>query len=598
MHYFARRWPFGNRARGHTSRSAFNLRRRLTFEPLEDRRMLATITVTSMADNLNVDGVVTLREAIHAAEMNVSVDGSTAGSGADTIQFAPGLSGSVDVSIVEDMAVGPSAILVASEITIQGNAQGIAIQRDPGEAEMRLFRVAASGNLTLDSLMLTGGIARGAAGATPGESGGEARGGAVLNEGTLEVVASTLYGNQAIGGNAGSGGNGGSGRGGAIYNNDGEVSIVNSTLSTNSALSGAGGTPLASFGGAVYSLNGSLAIHNSTITIGSATAGRGVYIGVLGGTATAEIYSSIIAQSGPPVGVSDFVAAQEIDGQITVTGANNLIRTQALFHEITVSTDDPLLGGLATNGGPTFTHALLSGSPAINQGGNALSLSTDQRGAAYAPPLAARPTSARSSCKRPPDPRCRATIISTKSSMRLIMSFGGKRWARKSKCFSAPMATATQWSTRPITTCGESTSAKPYPKRPLWTLPNRSQQPQRPTLPRLNLSTIRSRAIAPLAAQSEAFESLAARRCAHTSDSRYFSNTMPNNNPLRDSRVLRTMAYQAQDEALLILLGERMPVDTADDSFGDATVPPTVEADETAETNRSFRREPTSVSAW
>ena len=35
--------------------------RRLGFESLEDRRMLATITVTSLADNLTVDGQVTLR---------------------------------------------------------------------------------------------------------------------------------------------------------------------------------------------------------------------------------------------------------------------------------------------------------------------------------------------------------------------------------------------------------------------------------------------------------------------------------------------------------------------------------------------------------
>ncbi len=50
--------------------------------------MLAAITVTSLADNLFVDGAVTLREAIQAANTNTSVDGSTAGDvGADTILF-------------------------------------------------------------------------------------------------------------------------------------------------------------------------------------------------------------------------------------------------------------------------------------------------------------------------------------------------------------------------------------------------------------------------------------------------------------------------------------------------------------------------------
>jgi hypothetical protein len=41
---------------------------------------------------------------------------------------------------------------------------------------------------------------------------------------------------------------------------------------------------------------------------------------------------------------------------------------------------DPLLGPLTGNGGPSRTHALLTGSPAINAGSNAFGLATDQRG--------------------------------------------------------------------------------------------------------------------------------------------------------------------------------------------------------------------------
>ena len=43
------------------------------------------------------------------------------------------------------------------------------------------------------------------------------------------------------------------------------------------------------------------------------------------------------------------------------------------------SNKDSLLGPLADNGGPTLTHALLEGSPAIDQG-NSFGESTDQRG--------------------------------------------------------------------------------------------------------------------------------------------------------------------------------------------------------------------------
>src|SRR5262249_28721425 len=45
----------------------------------------------------------------------------------------------------------------------------------------------------------------------------------------------------------------------------------------------------------------------------------------------------------------------------------------------------PKLGPLANNGGPTFTQALLTGSPAIDAGDDAVlaSLSTDQRGTGF-----------------------------------------------------------------------------------------------------------------------------------------------------------------------------------------------------------------------
>ena len=41
---------------------------------------------------------------------------------------------------------------------------------------------------------------------------------------------------------------------------------------------------------------------------------------------------------------------------------------------------DPKLAPLAKNGGPTRTHALKAGSPAINKGSNPALLATDQRG--------------------------------------------------------------------------------------------------------------------------------------------------------------------------------------------------------------------------
>ena len=151
--------------------------RRLRFELLEDRRVLATFTVTNLND-APVSGPGkrpgTLRQAVYDAN-NVA--------GADLIQFAANLSGSVNLAVVGDNTLGPSALVVSSPITIRGNANGITIGRDGSAAEMRLFRVTSAGNLTLESISLMGGMIRGANGAAAGENGGDVRGGAIYNAG-------------------------------------------------------------------------------------------------------------------------------------------------------------------------------------------------------------------------------------------------------------------------------------------------------------------------------------------------------------------------------------------------------------------------------
>ena len=90
--------------------------RSLRFEPLEDRRVLATFTVTNLTDaTVTGPGSApgTFRQAIYDA--NVSSD-------PDIVDFAPGVAGDLRLSIADDSAIGLSAILITSPITIQGNA--------------------------------------------------------------------------------------------------------------------------------------------------------------------------------------------------------------------------------------------------------------------------------------------------------------------------------------------------------------------------------------------------------------------------------------------------------------------------------------------
>src|SRR6478735_9230660 len=68
------------RWRGVRRSGAGSHRRPWMADVLEERTLLSTITVTSLADNLDADGLVTLREAIAAANTNRRVDGSPAGS--------------------------------------------------------------------------------------------------------------------------------------------------------------------------------------------------------------------------------------------------------------------------------------------------------------------------------------------------------------------------------------------------------------------------------------------------------------------------------------------------------------------------------------
>ena len=84
-------------SRARKRRLAATAEKALDFQTLEDRRLLAVITVTnSLADNLFPGDGVSLREAIFAANNNTSIDGSTAGDvGPDTIRFDASLAGTI-----------------------------------------------------------------------------------------------------------------------------------------------------------------------------------------------------------------------------------------------------------------------------------------------------------------------------------------------------------------------------------------------------------------------------------------------------------------------------------------------------------------------
>jgi CSLREA domain-containing protein len=344
--------------------------RRLALESLEDRHLLS-ITVTTLADENNGVGLgagTSLREAIAAAPAGETIDFAVAG----TINLALG-----QLTIGQDLTVaGPGANL----LTI--NAGGAS----------RVLEIAG-GTVNVSGLTLTGGSApdgggvRNLAGAVSTLSGMSIHGntataaqydagGGVRNSGTLTITGSTISGNQApLGG------------GGGVSNRTASLTVRQSTISGNSAANGGG----------VLNYYGSATISNSTLTGNSATSyGGGLRNGF---SASSTLSHTIVAGNSATNGRE----IQRVGGSVNLNGFNLLgdsgkTTAQALANVTAGATDflatsngaaptalAAILAPLADNGGPTRTHALAAGSPAINAGNPAFTPppESDQRGAPF-----------------------------------------------------------------------------------------------------------------------------------------------------------------------------------------------------------------------
>lgn len=185
-------------------------------------------------------------------------------------------------------------------------------------------------------------------------------GGGARVEGTLTMLRSTVSGNFAVNG------------GGLALSDD--ATIVNSTISGNDAMYRGAGIQ-------VWSAEADLV--NVTITENELLDpepddGAGLF-----SNGWVTMVNTIVAGN---VGAADchlHNAGAPLFRELTSLG-HNLDGDDSCF--LIETTDlpgtDPLLGPLADNGGPTQTHALLSGSPAIAAGDAAACPTTDQRGAA------------------------------------------------------------------------------------------------------------------------------------------------------------------------------------------------------------------------
>jgi hypothetical protein len=181
-------------------------------------------------------------------------------------------------------------------------------------------------------------------------------GGGIANRGTMVLTNSTVSGNSM----------------GGIYNRGGTATLTSSTVNdnyigidnrgtmelTNSTVSGNDG--------GIYNLYGTVTLTNSTVNDNSEG-------GILNYSGTATLINTIVANNpwGGDCG-GDLVTSLghnlDSDGTCNLTATGDIPNT------------NPLLGPLQDNGGPTETHALLPGSPAIDAGDDSACPATDQRG--------------------------------------------------------------------------------------------------------------------------------------------------------------------------------------------------------------------------
>jgi hypothetical protein len=309
-----------------------------------------------------------LVRAIVAANNNTTASGNCRkGSGADTIVLPSG--STQRLTTINNTVYGPTGLpVIRSDLIIAGNNS--TIRRVGTAPRFRIFAVGTTGDLTLRRMTVSGGRAP--------ESGG---GGVYIYGGSVSLTNSTVSNNIAGCGvfadvltviDSTISGNGGCGLGAGLGSNPSASLTVN-----RSTISGNAGRGV----NCDECYEGNLT--NTTVTGNGASGFIGAGVNINQGTVTltrtlisgntnpradgAEVYNR---------GGSDSVTAASFN----VFGHSGLTNDQAFENftpgptDITATSNgnDPtalaeiLDTGLANNGGPTRTHALVFGSPAID----------------------------------------------------------------------------------------------------------------------------------------------------------------------------------------------------------------------------------------
>jgi hypothetical protein len=328
----------------------------------------------------------------------------------DVVTFAPGLTGIISLTngelfVSNNLAIlGPGATnlvisgnknsrvfnIIGQTVTISGLTIADGVNRSTGSAA-GIYNFENGGELVLASCIISNNV---------NTTGG---GGGLLCVGSLSASNCVFLNNSAIQGGGMDLEPGPAAR--CVLNNclvssnaatglsvsGGGISAGGALTLTNCTISGNAGTQV----GALALLTTNVYISSCTIcsnscSIASTNACGGIHCGAFG----IGIENSLIADN--------ISAGQKIDVRALVNsrGFNLIGSTNGgggwAVTDLKGSTNsplEPLLGPLQDNGGPTFTHALLPGSPAIDAG-NGFGITTDQRGRSRPYDLSSYPNAA------------------------------------------------------------------------------------------------------------------------------------------------------------------------------------------------------------
>jgi predicted outer membrane repeat protein len=276
---------------------------------------------------------------------------------------------------------------ITSAVGIQGNGDTITRSSGGNTPLFRFFETASAGNLTITGLTLTNGA---------GFSGG-----AISGTGPVTVSNSTFSGNNASDGD-----------GGAIFNNAAVLTVGNTTFTGNATVGRGGaiasegeseasnraltvtgstfsGNQANTDGGGIYTnTNNATVVINSTFNNNSSKKGGAIYND---GTAGVTILDSTIAGNVASIALSGGgIANTDVQSGLTVTntivadntagncgsatglngvtdGGHNLENGTSCGFASAAVNAEPVLGTLQNNGGPTFTMAITSTSPAYSK---------------------------------------------------------------------------------------------------------------------------------------------------------------------------------------------------------------------------------------